>query len=73
MGIDTDDVRAHGEVGHCGVAISSLADMERLFEDIPLDQVTTSRTINEPATVRTLFRPGTPMNEIVDFVTGLPA
>lgn len=51
MGIDADDTHAHGEVGHCGVAISSLADMERLFEDIPLDQVTTSMTINGPAAV----------------------
>ncbi len=51
MGIDADDPRAHGEVGHCGVAISSLADMERLFEDIPLDQVSTSMTINGPAPV----------------------
>src|SRR5918995_4668915 len=39
MGIDSDDPRAHGEVGYCGVAVSSLPDMERLFEDIPLDQV----------------------------------
>ena len=51
MGIDADDVRAHGEVGHCGVAISSLADMERLFDGIPLDRVTTSMTINGPAAV----------------------
>ncbi len=51
MGLDADDPRAHGEVGHCGVAISSLADMERLFDDIPLDQVTTSMTINGPAAV----------------------
>ena len=51
MGIDADDARAHGEVGHCGVAISSLVDMDRLFEDIPLDQVTTSMTINGPAAV----------------------
>lgn len=51
MGIDADDACAHGEVGHCGVAISSLADMDRLFEDIPLDQVTTSMTINGPAAV----------------------
>src|SRR5438132_1407366 len=50
-GIDADDVRAHGEVGRCGVAISSLADMDQLFEDIPLDQVTTSMTINGPAAV----------------------
>jgi len=51
MGIDTDDSRAHGEVGHCGVAISSLSDMDLLFEDIPFDQVTTLMTINGPAAV----------------------
>ena len=51
MGIDSDDPRAHGEVGYCGVAVSSLPDMERLFEDIPLDEVTTSMTINGPAAV----------------------
>lgn len=51
MGMDADDPRAHGEVGHCGVAISSLADMERLFDGIQLDQVTTSMTINGPAAV----------------------
>ena len=49
MGIDADHPLAHGEIGHCGVAISSLDDMERLFEGIPLDQVTTSMTINGPA------------------------
>ena len=49
MGIDADNPLAHGEIGHCGVAISSLDDMERLFEGIPLDQVTTSMTINGPA------------------------
>ena len=51
MGIDADDPCAYGEVGHCGVAISSLADMERLFDGIPLEQVTTSMTINGPAAV----------------------
>ena len=51
MGLDSDDPRARGEVGYCGVAISSLADMERLFDGIPLDQVTTSMTINGPAAV----------------------
>jgi methylmalonyl-CoA mutase N-terminal domain/subunit len=51
MGLDSDDPRAHGEVGYCGVAISSLADMERLFDGIPLDQVTTSMTINGPASI----------------------
>lgn len=51
MGIDADAPLAHGEIGHCGVSISSLDDMERLFEDIPLDQVSTSMTINGPAAV----------------------
>jgi len=51
MGLDADDPGARGEVGYCGVAISSLPDMERLFENIPLDQVTTSMTINGPADV----------------------
>jgi methylmalonyl-CoA mutase N-terminal domain/subunit len=51
MGIDSDDPRAHGEVGYCGVAVSSLPDMERLFEGIPLDEVTTSMTINGPAAI----------------------
>ncbi len=51
MGIDADDPRAHGEIGHCGVAISSLDDMERLLDGIPLDQVSTSMTINGPAAV----------------------
>lgn len=51
MGLDADDPRAHGEVGYCGVAVSSLPDMERLFDDIPLDTVTTSMTINGPAAV----------------------
>ena len=51
MGLDSDDPQARGEVGYCGVAISSLDDMERLFEGIPLDQVTTSMTINGPAAI----------------------
>ncbi|MGH7229892.1 MAG: methylmalonyl-CoA mutase family protein, partial [Nitrospiraceae bacterium] len=51
MGLDADDPRSRGEVGYCGVAISSLADMERLFDGIPLDRVTTSMTINGPAAV----------------------
>ena len=51
MGIDSDDSRSLGEVGKCGVAIDTLADMERLFQGIPLDQVTTSMTINGPAIV----------------------
>jgi len=50
-GYDTDDPRAAGEFGKCGVAVSSLADMETLFEGIPLGQVTTSMTINSPAAI----------------------
>jgi len=49
MGRDSDDPRALGEVGHCGVAIDSVVDMETLFRGIPLDQVTTSMTISGPA------------------------
>src|ERR1700733_10080166 len=49
MGRDSDDPRSLGEVGHCGVAIDSAADMDVLFEDIPLDQTTTSMTISGPA------------------------
>jgi methylmalonyl-CoA mutase N-terminal domain/subunit len=51
MGLDADDPMALGEVGKCGVAISSLADMETLFEGIPLGEVTVSMTINSPASV----------------------
>jgi len=51
MGYDSDHPRALGEVGRCGVAIDSLADMEVLFDGIPLDQVTTSMTINGPASI----------------------
>ena len=50
-GRDSDEAIARGEVGKCGVAISSLADMEMLFDGIPLDQVSTSMTINGPAAV----------------------
>ncbi len=51
MGRDSDDELARGEVGKEGVAVDSLADMERLFDGIPLDQVSTSMTINAPAAV----------------------
>ena len=51
MGLDADHAQARGEVGYCGVTVSSLEDMERLFDGIPLDQVTTSMTINGPAAV----------------------
>lgn len=50
-GRDTDHPLVEGEFGTCGVAVSSLADMELLFDQIPLDQVTTSMTINSPAAV----------------------
>ena len=50
-GLDTDDPRGQGEFGTCGVAVSSLADMETLFEGIALDKVTTSMTINSPAAI----------------------
>jgi len=49
MGRDADDPLSEGEVGICGVAVSSLADMEVLFKGIPLDKVSTSMTINAPA------------------------
>ncbi len=55
MGYDSDHPRAEGEVGKCGVAISSLADMENLFRGIPLDQVSTSMTINGPAAILFCF------------------
>ncbi|MFC2036767.1 methylmalonyl-CoA mutase [Chloroflexota bacterium] len=51
IGYDSDDPVAAGEIGKVGVAISSLEDMERLFDGIPLDKVSTSMTINAPATV----------------------
>jgi len=50
-GYDTDHQLAAGEFGKCGVAISSLADMEILYKDLPLDKITTSMTINSPASV----------------------
>ncbi len=51
MGYDSDHPMSRGEVGKCGVAIDSLADMEVLFDGIPLDKVTTSMTINPPAAI----------------------
>lgn len=51
MGYDSDSPRSLGEVGMCGVAVDSLRDMEVLFDGIPLDQVTTSMTINGPAII----------------------
>jgi len=51
MGLDCDSPLSEGEVGKCGVAVSSLADFEVLFDGIPLDQVTVSQTINAPAPI----------------------
>jgi len=51
MGYDTDSPRARGECGRCGVAIDTVRDMEELFEGLPIDQITTSMTINPPAPV----------------------
>ncbi|MBI4317096.1 MAG: methylmalonyl-CoA mutase family protein [Chloroflexi bacterium] len=50
-GYDHDHPMAHGEFGKCGVAVSSVADMEVLFDGIPVDQITTSMTINGPAAI----------------------
>jgi methylmalonyl-CoA mutase, N-terminal domain len=55
MGYDSDHPRSLGEVGVCGVAISSLADMETLFDGIPLDKVSVSMTINGPAIILFCF------------------
>ena len=51
MGRDSDDALSAGEVGKCGVAISTIEDMHRLYADIPIDRVTVSQTINGPAAV----------------------
>ena len=51
MGYDSDHSHAEGEVGKCGVAVSSLSDMEALFDQIPLGSVSTSMTINSPAAI----------------------
>ncbi len=55
MGYDSDHPRSEGEVGKCGVAISSLADMETLFDGIPMGEVSTSMTINGPAAMLFCF------------------
>ncbi|RLC83102.1 MAG: methylmalonyl-CoA mutase [Chloroflexi bacterium] len=70
MGYDTDAPEAEGEFGKCGVAVSSLRDMEVLFEGIPLGKVTTSMTINSPAAViwamyiAAAEKQGVPMHEL---------
>ena len=55
MGLDSDDPRAEGEVGRCGVATDSLDDFETLFDGIPLGDITTSMTSNGPATIAFAF------------------
>ena len=55
LGYDSDDPRAAGEVGRTGVAIDSIADLELLFDQIPLDGVSTSMTINAPAALLLLL------------------
>ncbi len=70
MGYDSDHPRSEGEVGKTGVAVSSLADMETLFDGIPLDRVSTSMTINGPAAMLFCFyvaaaeRQGVPIAEL---------
>jgi len=70
LGYDSDDPHAEGEVGRTGVAIDSLADMEVLFEEIPLGEVSTSMTINAPAALLLLLyelaaeRRGTPASAL---------
>ena len=51
MGRDSDEPESQGEVGHCGVAVDTISDVERLFDGIPLGDITTSMTINGPAVV----------------------
>jgi methylmalonyl-CoA mutase N-terminal domain/subunit len=69
-GYDADHERAHGEVGRCGVNVSSLKDMEVIFDGIPLEKVSTSMTINAPATVLTCMyaavakRQGVPISKL---------
>ncbi|GAB4155308.1 MAG: methylmalonyl-CoA mutase family protein [Candidatus Promineifilaceae bacterium] len=70
MGYDTDSPEALGEFGTCGVAVSSLKDMELLLDGIPLDQVSTSMTINSPAAIiwamyiATAEKQGVPMKKL---------
>jgi methylmalonyl-CoA mutase, N-terminal domain len=66
LGYDSDDPRAEGEVGRTGVAIDSIADMELLFDSIPLNEVSTSMTINAPAALLLL------LYELVAETQGVP-
>lgn len=67
MGWDSDAPLGEGEVGICGVAVSSLEDMEMLFDKIPLDQVSTSMTINSPAAIVFAFYLAVAEKQGVDF------
>jgi methylmalonyl-CoA mutase N-terminal domain/subunit len=67
MGRDSDDELSQGEVGICGVSISSLKDMEILFDGIPLDKVSTSMTINSPAAMIFAFYLAIARKQGVDF------
>jgi methylmalonyl-CoA mutase N-terminal domain/subunit len=67
MGYDSDHALAEGEVGICGVAIDSLADMKTLFDGIPLGQVSTSMTINGPAAILFAFYLGVAESQGVPF------
>lgn len=70
MGRDADDPFSEGEVGVCGVSVSSLKDMETLFDGIPVDQVSTSMTINSPAMILLAFyiaiaeKQGVPLDQV---------
>ncbi|MGE5806086.1 MAG: methylmalonyl-CoA mutase family protein, partial [Ignavibacteria bacterium] len=67
MGWDADAPMSEGEVGICGVSVSSLKDMEILFDNIPLDQVSTSMTINSPAAMIFAFYLAAAQKQSVDF------
>jgi len=67
LGLDSDDPRCQGEVGRTGVAIDTIDDMRTAFDDIPLDKVSTSMTINAPASVLLL------LYELVGEEQGVPA
>jgi methylmalonyl-CoA mutase N-terminal domain/subunit len=67
MGWDADAPMSEGEVGICGVSVSSLEDMEMLFDNIPLDQVSTSMTINSPAAMIFAFYLAAAQKQSVDF------
>jgi methylmalonyl-CoA mutase N-terminal domain/subunit len=67
MGLDSDDPRAHGEVGRLGVAVSTLDDLHRLYEGIDLSQVSVSMTINAPAIVIMAFFLANAEDEGVDW------